>query len=161
MTEFVITRTFSAPREKVWKALSQADALAEWWGPKGYKNNVKKFEFSPGGIFHYQLQGPMEMWARFVYQKIQKPEKIEFISSFSDPIGGIARAPFFDGKWPLEIHTIITLQDQNGQTVLTLKANPIKATPEEIQQFKDNHTSMQGGYSGTWSQLDEYLTQNI
>ncbi|MEK7673209.1 MAG: SRPBCC domain-containing protein [Patescibacteria group bacterium] len=160
MTEFVITRTFNAPREAVWQALSKAEALAQWWGPKGFKNNVKKFEFRQGGMFHYHLQGPMEMWARFLYQEIVEPEKIEFISSFSDPSGEIARAPFFDGKWPLEIHNVITLQEQDGKTMLTLKANPINATAEEIAQFEKNNSSMDQGYTGTWSQLDEYLKNN-
>ena len=33
--DFVITRTFNAPREKVWRAWSDTNQLAQWWGPKG------------------------------------------------------------------------------------------------------------------------------
>ena len=31
-TEFAIARSFNAPRERVWKAWTDAQALAQWWG---------------------------------------------------------------------------------------------------------------------------------
>ena len=33
--EFTFGRTFDAPRERVWRAWTDAEALAQWWGPKG------------------------------------------------------------------------------------------------------------------------------
>ena len=35
--EFVFTRTFDAPRDRVWRAWTDAEALAQWWGPKNAK----------------------------------------------------------------------------------------------------------------------------
>jgi uncharacterized protein YndB with AHSA1/START domain len=32
-SEFTITRVFDAPRQLVWDAWTQAERLAEWWGP--------------------------------------------------------------------------------------------------------------------------------
>jgi uncharacterized protein YndB with AHSA1/START domain len=32
---FLIDRVFKAPRERVWKAWSDAAQLGHWWGPKG------------------------------------------------------------------------------------------------------------------------------
>ncbi|MGH6833247.1 MAG: SRPBCC domain-containing protein, partial [Methyloceanibacter sp.] len=34
--EFVIMRIFAAPRERVWKAWTEAECLGNWWGPKGF-----------------------------------------------------------------------------------------------------------------------------
>ncbi|MBN8571362.1 MAG: SRPBCC domain-containing protein, partial [Ignavibacteria bacterium] len=36
VNELVITREFDAPRDMVWKAWSDAEALAQWWGPKEF-----------------------------------------------------------------------------------------------------------------------------
>ena len=53
MTEdFVISRVFDAPRERVWKAWTSAEALAQWWGPEGCTIRVIKLDFRLGGVFH-------------------------------------------------------------------------------------------------------------
>jgi uncharacterized protein YndB with AHSA1/START domain len=50
--EFVITRTFDAPRDLVWRAFTEAEHLKHWWGPKGFKMLSCKLDLRPGGIFH-------------------------------------------------------------------------------------------------------------
>lgn len=35
-TELVLERVFDAPRERVWKAFTDPDQLAAWFGPVGY-----------------------------------------------------------------------------------------------------------------------------
>ena len=37
--DFVISRVFDAPRDVVWKAWTDAEALAKWLGPKGCTTN--------------------------------------------------------------------------------------------------------------------------
>src|SRR5258708_712966 len=34
--QYHVTRTFDAPRELVWKAWTDAESLAKWWGPRQY-----------------------------------------------------------------------------------------------------------------------------
>ncbi|MCY9692075.1 SRPBCC domain-containing protein [Paenibacillus alginolyticus] len=34
--ELVLTRTFHAPRELVFKTWTEAEHLARWWGPTGF-----------------------------------------------------------------------------------------------------------------------------
>src|SRR5436190_8945050 len=46
--EFVITRTFDAPRDLVFQAFSEPTRLAEWWGPKGLEITISRCEFRPG-----------------------------------------------------------------------------------------------------------------
>lgn len=50
---FVITRTFDAPPDQVWKAWSEAEQMQTWWGPRGCSIKIANFEFRPGGFFHY------------------------------------------------------------------------------------------------------------
>ncbi|HEU0018435.1 MAG TPA: SRPBCC domain-containing protein, partial [Methyloceanibacter sp.] len=55
---FVISRVFEAPRDLVWKAYSELDALKQWWGPKGFTWVTGTLDFRPGGIFHYGMRSP-------------------------------------------------------------------------------------------------------
>ncbi|HSI63983.1 MAG TPA: SRPBCC domain-containing protein [Candidatus Saccharimonadia bacterium] len=156
--EFVTTRTLKAPRDLVWKAWTEPERLAQWWGPKGCAVKVHQLDLRPGGTFHYTFSFPDggEMWGRFAFQEISPPEKIVWINSFSDPDGGITRPPF-DENWPLEILNVLTLTENDGSTLLTLHAKPINATAEEANTFDRNRDSLAQGYGGTWDQLEEYL----
>lgn len=160
--ELVITRIFDAPRDLVFKVWSEAEHLENWWGPTGFKLSVKELDFRPGGSFHYNMQSPdgYEMWGKFVYHEIETPERIVFVSSFSDPEGNIVRAPF-SAAFPMEIRNLITFTETDGKTTLTLRGGPIKtkATEEEQTFFKGMFESMKQGFGGTFDQLDEYLTK--
>jgi len=57
-TEYVIepgrqditsTIILDAPRELVFKAYTDPELFARWWGPRRYKNEIDKFESRPGG----------------------------------------------------------------------------------------------------------------
>ena len=56
--DFVITRVFDAPREVVFKAWTEAERLAKWWGPKDWEITVHKTDLRPGGVFHYVIPSP-------------------------------------------------------------------------------------------------------
>ena len=159
--EFVITRSYEAPRALVWRAFADGEALAQWWGPKGFDMKVLGFEFRPGGTFHYRMDGPngFTMWARFVYREIAEPERIVFVNSFSDEAGSLSRAPFFEGKWPLEVLTTITLAEHDGTTTITLRSHPVDATDVEAETFESNIESMTQGFGNAFDQLAAYLAK--
>jgi len=162
--EFVLTRTFDAPRDLVWKAWTSAEALAQWWGPKGATIRVIRLDFRPGGTFHYTMsfQPGHEMYGRFVYREIAAPERLVFVNSFSDAAGGITRAPFpqLQGKWPLEVLNVMTLTESGGRTTLTIHGAPINATEEERAIYAGNFPSMRQGFGGTFDQLADYLARS-
>lgn len=56
--EFVHTRLIDAPRERVFRALAEAQHLARWWGPKGFSSTFEIFDFRPGGVWRFVLRGP-------------------------------------------------------------------------------------------------------
>jgi uncharacterized protein YndB with AHSA1/START domain len=161
--DFTISRTFDAPRERVWKAWADPQALAQWWGPKGATIRVLKLEFRPGGMFHYAMafQPGRDMYGRFIYREIVAPERIVFVNSFSDAEGGITRAPFpqLEGKWPLEVLNTMTLIERDGRTTLSLVGGPINATEEERGIFAGMRDSMRQGFGGTFDQLADYLAK--
>jgi uncharacterized protein YndB with AHSA1/START domain len=156
--EFMITRQFKQPLEKVWRAWSQAEQIGKWWGPKGCKVDVRRFEFQPGGFFHYAMnfEGAPAMWGRFNYREITPQKSIAWLNSFSNERCGIARAPFSD-ICPMEILNTATFSEQDGITTITLKAVPFGELDAERQYFIDLKPSMEQGYGGTFDQLADWL----
>jgi len=159
--DFTFIRTFEAPRERVWRAWTDATALAQWWGPKGTTMRVIKHDLRPGGTFHYAFAFPPgpEMYARFVFREIVAPERLAFVISFSDAECGITRAPFpqLKDQWPLEILNTVTFAEAGGRTTVSLRGRPIEATAEERAMFTSNRDSMRQGYGGAFEKLDGLL----
>jgi len=158
--EFVITRSFDAPRVLVFKAFTEAERLARWWGPKGFTWVTGKLDLQPGGLFHYCMRAPNgpNMWGKFVYREIVAPERIVFVNSFSNENGDTVRAPFH-ANWPLEVMNTLTLNEHEGKTTLTLRGYPVKASEAELKAFKDGYKSMQQGFGATFDQLADYLAK--
>jgi len=156
---FVISRTFDAPRDLVWKAHTQCEHLRHWWGPKGFKITDCKIDLRPGGTFLYGMQpvsGGDKIWGKFVYREIDEPEKLVFVVSFSDENAGITRHPM-SSVWPLEIFGTSTFSEENGKTTVTVSWKPFNATEEEIDAFEAGRPSMMQGFGGTFDQFEEYL----
>lgn len=161
--EFVVEREFDAPRDLVWKAWTEADRLRQWWGPKGCKIEILKFDLRPGGLLHYVMRysAGKPMYGRFVYREIAAPERLVFINSFSDADGGLTRAPFpqLGDSWPLEVLNTLTLAERGGKTALTLRGYPINATPAEVAAYVSMFDSMRQGFGGTLDVLADYLAK--
>lgn len=157
---FVISRTFNAPRERVYQTWTKQEHM-EWWGPKGVTIQRSQMDFRPGGTFHYCMKTPdgHEMWGRWVIREIDGPRRLVFISSFSDAAGGITRHPL-NANWPAEILSTITFAEQAGKTLLAIEWIPINATDIENKTFDEGRESMQNGWTGTLDRLEEYLANS-
>lgn len=78
--EYVCSRMLDAPRERVFEAFRDPEQLAKWWGPNGFTNTVKKFEFREGGDWHLMMHGPDGTNYRneSVFLEIVEPERITY-----------------------------------------------------------------------------------
>lgn len=160
-SELVITREFDAPRDLVWRAWTDPAQLGRWWGPKGMPTHVEKFELKPGGIFHYRMERPEgDWWGRFVFREIKPPEKLVFVSSFSDAKCGLTRAPFWD-KWPLEIENIVTMVENAGKTRLRLQGRPLTKDSTELEFFGNQLEGVSQGYGGTLDELRAHVAETL
>lgn len=155
--EFLITREFDAPRDLVFKAWSEPERLAKWWGPKGFTINVLKLDFRAGGIFHYAMKATNSVtYGKFVYRDIQTSNRIVFVNSFADEAGHVIKPPFPE-PWPTEMLNTVEFTEGDGKTELTLRIVPISATAIEHETFLKGHPSMKEGFSSTLDQLTAYL----
>ena len=55
--EIRIERIFDAPRDRVWRALSDPNLIAQWWG-RGNKLVIEKFELEKGGHWRFVEHSP-------------------------------------------------------------------------------------------------------
>ena len=156
--EFEITHVVNAPRDLVFKMWTEAEHLLHWWGPKGSTLKIDRLDLRPGGLFLYSMQTPDggRMWGRFKYGEIKAPEKLVFISSFSNEEGEMVRAPFSE-HFPLEIHNTVTFKENGNKTTVYLHGGPINGSDEEYAFYEAMFDSMQQGFKGTFEQLETYL----
>ena len=155
---FEIRREFKRPRAVVWAAWCDAGQLQRWWGPKGRRVQVLRFEFRPGGFFHYRMDfdGAPPMWGRFNFREIVAAERLVWLNSFANEHGGIARAPFSD-HCPMEIQNTVTFVERAGTTTVELRAAPFGELAAERDYFEALRPSLNEGYGGTFDQLAALL----
>lgn len=75
-TEMAVERIFDAPRELVWRAYTEPELLAKWWG-RGNPLKVETLEVKPGGHWRFVEQandGNHGFEGRFA--EVVKPESL-------------------------------------------------------------------------------------
>jgi uncharacterized protein YndB with AHSA1/START domain len=58
MSIFKTSRQLSASPAQVFAAIADPAKLAQWWGPQGFSNRFKVFEFKVGGRWVFDMIGP-------------------------------------------------------------------------------------------------------
>jgi uncharacterized protein YndB with AHSA1/START domain len=90
----VITRDFDAPRELVWKAITDPKQVAIWYGGPGFTNPVCEMDLRPGGAWRHVMQAPNG--ARYsidsVFVEIIAPERLVW-RTVKDPNRVLLRRP--------------------------------------------------------------------
>lgn len=124
-TALVITRTFDAPREAVWKAWTETSLVKKWWGPKFFTAPVIKIDLRVGGKYLNCMRGPdgKEYWSTGVYREIAPPERLVMTDSFANEKGKVVSAAHYGmGRdFPRELLVTMTLEEAGGRTKMTLK----------------------------------------
>jgi uncharacterized protein YndB with AHSA1/START domain len=126
--EFVMTRVFDAPRSLVYRAWTDPQHMARWWGPHHFTNPVCELDVRPGGAFLIVMRGPdgSEFPCRGIYREVSPPARLVYTDDHSgmpdmwhdwvDPSRDKSAA-----KPALESVTTVTFDDLGGKTRLTLR----------------------------------------
>lgn len=118
--KIITTRIFNADKVTVFKMWSDPLNLAQWWGPKDFKNTFHQFEFKPGGIWSSTFNGPdgTDYENKNVFAEIIENELIVF--------------DHFTGH---NFRITAMFEDQNGKTKLTWKM--VFESAEEFEKVKN------------------------
>ncbi len=144
-TEIVLRRVFEAPRELLWEAMSKAEHVRQWWGPRRLKITSCEMDFRVGGqwrIVHQRPGDTTEQPFRGEYLEIVPPEKI--VQTFIFDVEGIRDFPATE---------TMTLTERDGVTTLTTHVKHLS------QQARDGHlnSGMEPGASETMDRLEEFV----
>jgi len=143
--EIVTERLINAPRELVWKAWTDPKHLEQWWGPTGFTTTTKEFDFKPGGVWFHTMHGPdgTDYPNEIYYEEILEPSLITYTHG-----GGEV------GANDAQFHSTITFDDQDGKTLLTMRA--VFDTVAQREHVVKMYHAIAGGQQ-TIARLDEYV----
>lgn len=115
-----IEREFDAPRDRVWRAMTDPALIAQWWG-RGNKVVVEKYELEKGGHWRFvehSGQGVHGFEGRF--SEIEPPARIVQTFEWDGMPGHVALETMTleeipGGRTRLVTHTLfMTRQDRDG-----------------------------------------------
>ncbi len=140
----VATSIFNAPRELVFKVMTDPDAIPQWWGPRNLTTTVDKMEPQSGGSWRYVVHNQKgNEWAfHGVYHTIEAPVRIVFTYEYEA----------LPGKVSLET---TMFEDHDGGTKMT--------TISVFQSIEDRDSMMQSdmqeGDAESMDRLEELLAK--
>jgi uncharacterized protein YndB with AHSA1/START domain len=140
-------RTFNAPRELVWKAHTDPELVAKWWGPLRHQTRVETMDLRPGGKWRYvSVDADGSEFAFYgEYLEIVPPEKIRWTFMFDVPEVGPQGGP-----------ETLTLEDLgDGRTLM--RAVSHMGSSDVIDEALA--TGMVEGAIETWDRLDALLAE--
>ena len=136
-----ITRTFNAPREKVFAAWTDAEQMGKWFCPPEAETFKTEADVKVGGSYVIGMKNREtgeEHVTRGTYKEIRPPERLVFTW-------------LWDGQNPDTHRTLVTIdfQDLDGKTELVLKH---EGFPD--QNMCDQHRQ---GWEGCFAGLDGFV----
>ena len=142
--DFVMERVFAAPRELVWRAITEPKHIPNWWGPRDVPMTVEAMDFRVGGRWRW-IGHSADGDAPFTgeYLEIVPPERIVHTESFDVE-------PFNRGEPAI---VTITLESVEGGT--KLRSSSRFPTAESLEGALS--TGMTGGAIESWDRLDEVI----
>jgi uncharacterized protein YndB with AHSA1/START domain len=145
--EIVITRVLNAPRELVWRAMTDPKHVVNWWGPDGFTTTIEKMDFRIGGVWKHLMHGPdgTDYPNSSVFREIVEPERVVYSHG-----GGRKGGPgaHFVATWAFE--------KMGDQTRLTLRM--VFDTPAECELVIRQYNALEGGKQ-TLGRLEAYLAR--
>jgi len=80
---------FAAPKERLWRALTDPRQLERFWGPPGWPATFTEFDFTVGGKVRYEMTSPNGEHSRGFWEilRIEEPDAFEVLDAFADEHG--------------------------------------------------------------------------
>ncbi len=141
-TQIEMSRIFDAPRELVWKAMTDPNAIPKWWGLRNNKTVVDKMDVTVGGLWRYLEHDPEGNVHAFngMYNELVPPERIVYTFEY-EPMAG---------------HVVIdsvTLEDLGGKTRVSVVST--FQSKEDLDGMMQS--GMEAGANESWDRLEELL----
>lgn len=136
----VLKRSFTAPRQKVFDALTKPDQVPQWFQPAQMSLVTYEADVKPGGAFRYVFQRPSgkKIVMSGVYQELDPPHRWTHTEAYDFS--------------PLELLVITALDETRGKTILT---QTIQYPSKEDRD--SDFDSVASSSAELYTKLDRYL----
>jgi uncharacterized protein YndB with AHSA1/START domain len=143
--QIVITRSFDAPRDLVFKAFTDPEAVAQWWGLNDTQTVVDKLEPRPGGQWRFveRASDGSEDGFHGVYHDAVAPERIVYTFEYEGMPGHV-------------LLETITFEERDGRTLMT-DASVFQSVADRDGMLQ---SGMEKGAAESMDRLDQYLAEN-
>ena len=141
----MLTRTFNAPRARVFDAWTDAARLAAWWGPHEFTNPRCEIEPRPGGVIRIDMRAPDGVIYPMAgaFTEVTAPARLAFTSAALDS----------SGRPVLETITTVTFTEEDGRTAQVVAARVANATAAAAPYL----AGMQAGWTESLERLASHL----
>lgn len=151
-----VTRTFTAPIEKVWEVWTKPELAKQWWGPENYSCPEAHIDFREDGKYLLAMQGPDGAinWSGGKFKEIIPLEKIVYTDSFTDKNGHpvSAKSLGMPGNWPEKMTITVEFEKTGrGETRMHLAHQGI---PKEM------HDDCVNGWSSSIDKMQKLVEKN-
>jgi len=135
--EITITRVFDAPRERVWRAWTEPERLARWWGKRGWTTPLSSItlDVRPGGVFRLNSvsdEDGREMPLDTVYREVVEPERLAFGEAT------VTLNDLGDGRTEMIFHTTVEMTDATRRSAEGGLASAFDRLAEQLQPQTTN-----------------------
>ena len=138
--EIVTVRVFAAPRELVWRAWTEPEHVAKWFGPRGFTNTIHEMDVRPGGFWRFIMHGPdgVDYENKYIFREVLRPSRLVYTQLLT---------PSFE--------TVATFEEEGQKTRVTMRGIfDSAATREKVAR---EFGAVEGGEQ-TLECLGEYLS---
>lgn len=110
MPVVIVTRTINAPREDVFKTVTDPLLVPQWWGPRRFTTTVQKMIVMPGGAYRFLQRDEEGKVYGFhgVYHDAYIPERLVYTMEYDGMPGHVSL-------------NIDTFDEHDGHTIMTSK----------------------------------------
>jgi len=142
--ELRIERVFDAPRDVVFKAFTDPELIAQWWGPRGTETVVDEVDFRTGGDWRFVSRDSDggETAFRGTFREVVAPERIAWTFEWDGMPGYVS----------VDINEFEDLGDQTR-----IRTRSLFHLPEERDGMLD--AGMESGMQESYERLDELLAK--
>ncbi len=127
-----LTRLIDAPREKLFRAWTEAELLRQWFAPLPYTTPVAQLDVRPGGASRMVMRGPEgnEIPCGGVYLEVVENERIVFTDAYTQAWEPSPK-PFMT--------VIVTFADEGGKTRYTARVRHWSVADREAHEQMGFH----------------------
>jgi uncharacterized protein YndB with AHSA1/START domain len=135
-----MTRLLPAPRREVFRAMTDADELARWWGPQGFRTARVDLDPRPGGTLLIEMLPPdgdaFQLSGEFL--QVEPPQRLIYTFRWDPPD-------------PDDRETVVTLSFEERDEGTRIELTQGEFTTDE------RRTLHEGGWAESFERLRELL----